>query len=99
MSGRSSTDDALLGIQLCLIQSPTLVWAILTSLQENRSKVILRVAQNVEAAIASYVAYFQIHAELRHGPLLADLVGRAFSLQHRSTLGDLLRGNFQTQIA
>ena len=98
MTGRSSADDALISIESCLVQPPTLVWAIAARLQVNRSKVPRGLAHDVEAAIVLDVAYFQIDAKLGHGPLLAELTGNALSLQNRSAAANFFDGNFQTQI-
>src|SRR6266404_2304205 len=98
MTGRRSTDNALVSVKSCLVQSPTLIGAITTRLQENRCIVPRGFAEDVETPIILYVTYFQIDAKLGHGPLLADLTGAALRLQNRRAAANFLAGNFQAQI-
>ena len=98
MTGRSSADDALISVESCLVQPPSLVGPIVTWLEIDGSIVPRRLAQDVEATIILHVAYFQIDAKLGHDPFLADLTGAALSLQNRNAAGNFFVGNFQAQI-
>src|SRR5437773_10451111 len=98
MIGRSPADDALVNIQSCLAQPPSLVGAIAARLQVNRSIVSGGLAHNIEAPIILDVAYLQIDAKLGHGPLLTDLTGDTLSLQNRGAAGNFFAGDFQAQI-
>ena len=80
MTGRSCTDNAFVVVKCRLVQRPSLVGAVVTTLRSNRSVVHLKLVPNIQAAIILDIPYFQVIARLGHRPLLADLTGGAHIL-------------------
>src|SRR6266480_4386083 len=94
-----SADNARLNVKRRLVQTPTLVSAVAARLQVDRGIVRRRFALNIEATLTLHVTYFQIDAELGHGPLLARLTRNAFSLNNRVAIAKFFVRNLKTQIA